>query len=114
MGTSIRKTSAKIKKLLNDALQENPQVSIDAIVPKVAKETIRTKKTKYYFGDKDFVVLAGGGLACFRKMASIGYDSFVKEHQCDPADISVVEIQQIIESILEGIEQENGDIQSSF
>lgn len=114
MGTSVRKTSVKIRKLLNDTLQDNPQVSIDAVVPKVAEETIRAKKTKDYFGDKDFVVLAVGGLACFRKMSSIGYDSFVKEHQCDPADISVVEIQQIIEFILEGIEQENGDIQSSF
>lgn len=114
MGTSVRKTSDKIKKLLKDTMQENPQVSVDIVVPEVAKETIKAKKTKGYFGDKDFVVLAGGGLSCFRKISSIGYEGFVREHECDPQKISVVEIQKIIEAILDDIERENGDIQSSF
>lgn len=114
MGTSVRKTSEKIKKLLNNALQDNPELGLDAIVPEVAHETIRAKKTKGYFGDKDFAILAGGGLSCFRKISSVGYDGFVREHQCDPEKISVVEIQKIIEAILDDIEAENGDIQSSF
>ncbi len=114
MGTSVRKTSAKIKKLLNDTLQENPKIGVDEVIPQVACETLKAKKTKGYFGDKDFLVLAGGGLSCFRKIASIGYDGFVQEHEYDPTKISIVEIQKIIEAILDEIEKENGDIQSSF
>lgn len=114
MGTSVRKTSEKIKKLLKDTLQENPQITVEAIVPEVANETIKARKTKSYFGDKDFLVLAGGGLSYFRKIAIIGYDGFVREHEYNPETISVIEIQKIIETILDKIEQENGDIQSSF
>lgn len=114
MGTSVRKTSEKIKKLLKDTLQENPQASVDVMVPEVAKETIKARKTKGYFGDKDFLVLAGGGLSCFRKIATIGYDGFLREHDFDPTKISIIEIQKVIEAILDKIEEENGDIQSSF
>jgi len=114
MGTSVRKTSAKIRKLLQDSLNENPKISVDEVVPKVAGATLKAKKTKEYFGDKDFTILVGCGLSCFRKIASIGYDDFVREYEFDPSKVSKVEIQKIIEAILEEIEKENGDIQSSF
>lgn len=114
MGTSVRKTSKRIKELLENTLQENPQVTIEIIVPKVASEVIKAGKTKKYFDDKDFSILVGGGLSCFRKIASVGYNDFVREYGYNPETISVIEIQKIIETILDNIEKENEDIQSSF
>lgn len=114
MGTSVRKASTKIKQLLEGALVDSPQSGIDDVIPEVAKETIRASRTKGYFGDKDFSVLAGGGLLYFRKIASIGYDGFIREYKYDPQKVTVIEMQAIIEAILDDIEQRDGDIQSSF
>lgn len=67
MGSSVRKTSAKIKKLLKETIELNPSVDCKEVVPQVAEQTLRSRKTKGYFGDKDFVVLAGGGFSCFKR-----------------------------------------------
>jgi len=114
MGTSVRKTSAKIKKLLRDTVEANPNIKPEEIIPEVANQTIKSKKAKAYFGDKDFVVLSGGGMSCFSKIASEGYESFYHEYDVDGDNLSAIDIQKIIEAILDTIEQENGDIQSSF
>lgn len=80
MGSSVRKTTAKIKKLLKDTVETNPTVECKEIIPQVAVETLKSKKTKGYFADKDFVVLAGGGFACFKKVKEVGIDNFLKKY----------------------------------
>lgn len=114
MGTSKRKTTLRIKKLLDDTLQHNPEIEIDKVIPEVAKEAMKTRRTRNYFGDKEFVVLAGGGVSCFRKIASVGYDAFLHDYDIDESDSRPIRIQKLIEAILNEIEKENGDIQSSF
>lgn len=112
MGSSVRKTSAKIKKLLKESIELNPSIDCKEVIPKVATETLRSKKTKGYFGDKDFVVLAGGGFACFKKVKELGIDRFLQEYDIQDKKITVIEVQKIIESILNKIEDENGEIDS--
>ena len=114
MGTSVRKTTAKIKKLLKDTVDTNPNVEPDEIIPDVANQTIKSKKAKAYFGDKDFAVLTGGGMSCFSRIASGGYERFYHDFDVDKENLTAIDIQKIIEAILDEIEKENGDIQSSF
>lgn len=112
MGSSVRKTSAKIKKLLKDTIELNPSVDCKEVIPQVAVETLRSKKTKGYFGDKDFVVLAGGGFACFKKVKEVGLDVFLQDYNVQREELTVIEVQKIIEVILDRIEEENGEIDS--
>lgn len=112
MGSSVRKTSAKIKKLLKETLASNPNTDSKEVIPHVAEQTLRSKKTKGYFGDKDFVVLAGGGFACFKKAKEVGFDIFIQEYNVDVERLTLTETQKIIEAILDGIEEDNGDIDS--
>ena len=112
MGSSVRKTSAKIKKLLKETIDLNPTVSTKEVIPQVATETLRSKKTKGYFGDKDFAVLAGGGFACFKKMKAIGLDNFLQEYIEDNKKLTLPQVSKVIEAILDGIEEENGEIES--
>ncbi len=114
MGTSVRKTSAKIKKLLKDTITDNPNTDYNDVIPEVAKEVIKSKKTKNYFSTSDFEILVGGGISCFRKAATIGYEGFVKDFGYDPEKMTVIEAEKIIESILDSIEEENGDIESAL
>ena len=112
MGSSVRKTSAKIKKLLKDTIELNPSVDCKEVIPQVAVETLRSKKTKGYFGDKDFVVLAGGGFACFKRVKEVGLDTFLQDYNIQREELTVNEEQKIIEVILDRIEEENGEIDS--
>lgn len=112
MGSSVRKTSAKIKKLLKDTIELNPSVDCKEVIPQVAVETLRSKKTKGYFGDKDFVVLAGGGFACFKRVKEVGLDIFLQDYNVQREELTVIEVQKIIEIILDRIEEENGEIDS--
>lgn len=112
MGSSVRKTSAKIKKLLKDTIELNPSVDCKEVIPQVAVETLRSKKTKGYFGDKDFVVLAGGGFACFKRVKEVGLDVFLQDYNVQREELTVIEVQKIIEVILDRIEEENGEIDS--
>jgi hypothetical protein len=112
MGSSVRKTSAKIKKLLKDTIELNPSVDCKEVIPQVAVETLRSKKTKGYFGDKDFVVLAGGGFACFKRVKEVGLDIFLQDYNVQREELTVIEVQKIIEIILDKIEEENGEIDS--
>lgn len=112
MGSSVRKTSAKIKKLLKDTIELNPSVDCKEVIPQIAVETLRSKKTKGYFGDKDFVVLAGGGFACFKRVKEVGLDIFLQDYDVRRETLSVIEVQKIIEIILDRIEEENGEIDS--
>ena len=112
MGSSVRKTSAKIKKLLKDTIELNPSVDCKEVIPQVAVETLRSKKTKGYFGDKDFVVLAGGGFACFKRVKEVGLDIFLQDYNVQREELTVIEVQKIIEIILGKIEEENGEIDS--
>lgn len=112
MGSSVRKTSAKIKKLLKDTIELNPSVDCKEVIPQVAVETLRSKKTKGYFGDKDFVVLAGGGFACFKRVKEVGLDIFLQDYNVQREELTVIGVQKIIEIILDRIEEENGEIDS--
>lgn len=112
MGSSVRKTTAKIKKLLKDTVESNPSVECKEVIPQVAVETLRSKKTKGYFADKDFAVLAGGGFACFKKVKEVGIDGFLKEYDIQSEKLTIIEVQKIIECILDKIEDENGEIDS--
>ena len=112
MGSSVRKTSAKIKKLLKDTIELNPSVDCKEVIPQVAVETLRSKKTNGYFGDKDFVVLAGGGFACFKRVKEVGLDTFLQDYNIQREELTVIEVQKIIEVILDRIEEENGEIDS--
>lgn len=67
MGSSVRKTSAKIKKLLKETIDLNPTVDCKEVIPQVAEQTLRSRKTKAYFGDKDFAVLAGVALLALKR-----------------------------------------------
>lgn len=112
MGSSVRKTSAKIKKLLKETIDLNPTVDCKEVIPQVAEQTLRSRKTKAYFGDKDFAVLAGGGFACFKKAKEIGFDSFLQEYNIATDKLTIIEVQKIIETILDKIEDERGEIDS--
>ena len=114
MGSSVRKTSEKIKKILKDTIELNPTVECNEVIPQVAVETLRSKKTKGYFADKDFVALAGGGFACFKKAKEIGIDKFLQEYDVKDEKLTVIDAQKIIESILDKIEEQNGEIDSSL
>ena len=102
----------KIKKLLKDTIELNPSVDCKEVIPQVAVETLRSKKTKGYFGDKDFVVLAGGGFACFKRVKEVGLDTFLQDYNIQREELTVIEVQKIIEVILDRIEEENGEIDS--
>lgn len=112
MGSSVRKTTDKIKKLLKETIELNPTADCKDVIPKVAEQTLRSKKTKNYFGDKDFAVLAGGGFACFKRAKEVGLGNFVQEYDIKIEKLSIIEAQKIIESILNKIEEENGEIDS--
>ncbi|WP_440977686.1 hypothetical protein [Sedimentibacter sp. LTW-03] len=112
MGSSVRKTSDKIKKLLKDTIDVNPSIECKEVIPQIALETLRSKKTKGYFADKDFAVLAGGGFACFKKAKEIGIDKFLQEYNIQYEKLTVIEVQKIIESILDNIVDEDGEIDS--
>ena len=103
---------SKIKKLLKDTIELNPSVDCKEVIPQVAVETLRSKKTKGYFGDKDFVVLAGGGFACFKRVKEVGLDTFLQDYNIQREELTVIEVQKIIEVILDRIEEENGEIDS--
>lgn len=112
MGSSVRKTSQKIRKMLNEAVQEDPNTNIADIIPNVAEQTLRSKRAKGYFGDKDFIALAGGGIACFKKVSTIGFENFLREYSLEPGRLSVIDATKIVESILNSIEEDNGEIES--
>lgn len=112
MGSSVRKTSAKIKKLLKETIDLNPSTECKEVIPQLAEQTLRSKKTKGYFGDKDFVVLAGGGFSCFKKVSEIGFIQFIQEYEIKDEKLTIVDAQKIVESILDRIEDENGEIDS--
>lgn len=112
MGSSVRKTSAKIKKLLKETIELNPSVDCKEVVPQVAEQTLRSKKTKGYFRDKDFIILAGGGFACFKKATAMGIDNFLNVYEIQSKKLTVIDAQKIIDSILDKIEEEKGDIDS--
>lgn len=117
MGSSTRKIQQKIKKIISDS-----HSGMNEALPKVINETMRTKKTKQYFGDKDFGNLITGGLSGisalssgnFGKFYDIDYDINLEEHRIDDE----VKIEQIIEAILDKVEKdeeiENGLVLTAF
>lgn len=114
MGSSVRKTSEKIKKLLKESIDMTPDIDSKDLVPQVAVETLKSKKTKNYFSDKDFIILVGGGFSCFKKIREVGYDSFLKVYDLKDDKLTLVDVQKIIESILDNIEVQSGEIDSSL
>lgn len=114
MGSSVRKTSEKIKGLLKKTVELNPSMECKEVIPQIVEETLRSKKTKNYFADKEFAVLAGCGFACFKKANEVGFDKFLLDYEVNDKKLTVIEIQKIIESILGEIEDENGEIEDGI
>lgn len=114
MGTSVRKTSDKIKKILKKAREDQPNVSIEEVIPPIFTTTLRSKKAKAYFGDNEFASFAGSGVGVFRKASSKGYNEFVGSYGLNPEEIGVVEREKIIEAILDEIEESTGEIESEL
>ncbi len=112
MGSSVRKTTVKIKKILKETVESNPLVDCKEVIPQVAEEALRSKKIKGYFADKDFAALVTGGFACLKKVKETGIDVFLKEYDINNKKPTAIEIQKVIESILDKIENENGEIDS--
>lgn len=112
MGSSVRKTTQRIKKLLKETIESNPGTDCKEVIPQIAEQTLRSKKTKNYFGDKEFAVLAGGGFACFKRVNAVGITNFIQEYDIKVDKLTVIEAQKIIECILDNIEKENGEIDS--
>ncbi|MFL0165260.1 hypothetical protein [Candidatus Clostridium helianthi] len=117
MGSSTRKIQQKIKKIISDSKGE-----LDDTLPKVINETIRMKKAKKYFGDKDFGNLVTGGMSGISALSSgkfgkdygIEYDINLEESIIKDK----IKTEQIIEAILDKVEEnqeiENGLILAAF
>lgn len=116
MGSSTRKIQKKIKDILK---QGGNDQQLDVAIPKVVNETLRLKRSKKYFGDKDFVNLMSGGLA---SIASISSGTFKREYDIefdfDGEQLTELSVEKIIENILDRVEQneqiENSLILSAF
>lgn len=111
MGSSTRNTSDAIKKLLNKS--DDKLIDIDEIMPEVTKEVIRSKKTKNFFGDSDFEIIVGGGFASFKKLKDEGFNNFVSSFDVDPSNITELDVEKIVGSILDTIE-DNEEVGSSL
>lgn len=113
MGSSTRKIQKKIKEILSKNREP-----IEDVLPKVIAETIRMKKVKNYFGDKDFENLVTAGIAgvsslcsgTFNKDYNLGYE--VQLEQIKKED--TIKVEQIIESILDKVEDESQEIENSL
>lgn len=114
MGSSTRNIQKKIKQILKDS-----NGTIDETLPKVINETIRMKKAKKYFGDKDFGNLVTGGMA---GISALGKGTFKEDYGLEynidlEQDIDIthneLKIEQITEAILDKVE-ENDEIENSL
>ncbi len=114
VGSGDIKTSVRIKRLLDNIIKEDPDTTLETIVSEAGNTAICGEKVRTYLGDADFLVLVSSGLAYFSLISSVGYDEFLFRYGYDAQNISLIKIQKIIESIIDEIEKENGEIQSSF
>ena len=114
MGTSTRKTLKKIGDRLKKALIEDPTISVDEIVPEVSQTVLRARKTKSYFSDKEFYVAIGGGLSAVKRIKEIGLPRYYEECSVKRSDDESFDITNLISAILDRIEEENGDFESSL
>lgn len=112
MGTSTRNTSDIIRKLLKKENQDI--VEIDEFIPEVTIEVIRAKKTKNFFSNSDFKIIISGGFASFKQLKDQGFDNFVKSFNVDPHNITDLNVEKIVSSILDTIEENKGIIGSSL
>lgn len=106
MGTSSRKTSAQIKKLIEKAREVDPQVDWEALIPDISQGALRAKKARQYFGDREFIVLAGGGYASAKKIREVGIDQFAVELGVVLKGDRTIDIEKIVEAILSNLETE--------
>ena len=117
MGTSVKKTSKIIKKLLEQSRGLNEK---EEIIPNICREVIKSKNTKKYFKDNDFIVLANSGFSYFKKIKREGFDNTLEEYNLkvekrEDDKLSAIQVQKIIESILDKIEDgDNQEIEYSF
>ena len=119
MGSSTRKIQDKIKKIL---INDGDVLQIDEGISKAIQETLKLKKSKKYFGDKDFTKLISGGIS---GIVSIGSGNFKNDYNFDfdfnfedIESLDPLTVEQIIEIILGKIEEteeiENNLILSAF
>lgn len=119
MGTSVKKTSRIVKRLLEQSRGLNEQEEIEKIIPNICTEVIKSKKTRKYFEDNDFIVLANSGFSYFKKIKTEGFDKALEEYnvkleKIEDDKLSAIQVQKVIESILDKVEDDNKEIESSF
>ena len=119
MGTSVKKTSRIVKRLLEQSRGLNEQEEIEKIIPNICTEVIKSKKTRKYFEDNDFIVLANSGFSYFKKIKTEGFDKVLEEYnvkveKIEDDKLSAIQVQKVIESILDKAEDDNKEIESSF
>lgn len=110
MGTSSRKVNDKIKKILKDSLDSN-EYEFEKMIPKLSNEVMKLKKTRKYFGDKDFMnIMAGGviGIGAIKK--GTFQDDYGIEFN-ESIQNSILKREEILQAILDKVES---DIQSNF
>lgn len=107
MGSSTRKIQNKIKKIISDS-KDNQDIS--KTIPKVISETMKTKKTKQYFGDKDFGKLISGGISGISALSSGNFNKLYNlDYEVDLNNNKInddLKVEEIIETILDKIERD--------
>ncbi|AEY65838.1 hypothetical protein [Clostridium sp. BNL1100] len=117
MGSSTRKIQAKIKKILSPGSHDDSYtVELDKAIPLVMIETLRMRKTRKYFGDKDFLNLMTGGVQSVQALGGGKVKEFFSDEDFDfSKDIgNDLETERVLESILNKIENDIEDIDSSL
>lgn len=108
MGSSTRKVQQKIKKILQNQIDINKPEELDIVIPKLTIETIKMKKTRKYFGDKDFLNLLQGGVLCVQAINQkkykeyLGLEEYIEDYVTDE-----LATEKVLEAILDKIEEDN-------
>lgn len=117
MGSSTRKIQAKIKKILSPSSHDDSNtVELDKAIPLVMIETLRMKKTRKYFGDKDFLNLMTGGVQSVQALGGGKVKGFfvTEDFDFNKDENSDLATEKVLEAILNKIESEIEDIDSSL
>ena len=104
MGTSSRKTSKKIKELIERARETNPTVEWETLVPDISEGALKARKTRQYFGDQEFVILAGGGFSSAKKVQEVGINQYAAELGIVLKGEKEIDTEKIVEAILDDLE----------
>lgn len=110
MGTSVRRTTAKIKRILEEQESNDEKV----VLPIVIGEVLRSKTTSEFIENCEVKIVISYGVSSLKGAKSYQeYVAGIGEDTVDPEKITSVEAEKIISAIISKIEEENGDIESS-